>query len=803
MFPRHRAWRWLLILCAAVFLWGVVRYAGHELDDTFISFRYARNLVEGHGLVFNPGERVEGYTNLLFVLISAAFIAAGIDPLAGSMVVTALSALAALMAAAALVREVMESSGADLATSRRCAVVTMAVLLTSEGFAYWAVVGMETMLFAALLTVASLLLIVESRNERGHLSGVFLILLALTRPEGAFAAAIALAAALLMERARDGERRWSCRGARRVAVTAVIAGGGVAVLLIWRFIYYGSLLPNTFYAKVTGGAGQLLTGLHYLGGWAIASPAAALALAAPLALLSPKARARIGPGSPLWLLFAIVAALVVNIVAVGGDSMPFFRFFMHVMPIAVVVAVIAGERALNVRPRGPALAALALAASILASAVASHATIQPYRAFVAHRTAVVGAAVGRWFSEALPPGSLMAVNTIGTLPWESGLPTIDMLGLADPVIAHRPVYVASTGWAGHRRGWGAYVMSRRPAAILWYNSAGSADPFYLGDRELAADPWFRFYYRHRVRVLPSLGGEESGVGLAEARGLRSNRIPERYDESGSTEPAAGRVETHGEEARVPPERVRAPGDAAPAAGAAVGDDEEEGSPAPAGDGGAKEGWPGRSPAGSERGPRRPAGGSVIARFPGRPFGYSESGLIVAPELGLTATFAESVISWTEFHEGPITVNWFEPDPRDTGLWPMRQRFAGDVDGFVDAVAALWRRQGTGDRPFDPELRARVEAMCDEAAARVEAGDLDGARRILLEAMHPNERGRSPRLFQYMANVAVMTGDLLVAFPSQKEALRLAPGNRLYTENLKRLLKQEWIDPGSKPGRRAQ
>ena len=41
-------------------------------DDAFISFRYARNLLEGHGLVFNPGERVEGYTNFLWVLELAA-----------------------------------------------------------------------------------------------------------------------------------------------------------------------------------------------------------------------------------------------------------------------------------------------------------------------------------------------------------------------------------------------------------------------------------------------------------------------------------------------------------------------------------------------------------------------------------------------------------------------------------------------------------------------------------------------------------------------------------------------------------
>ena len=53
------------------------------LDDAFISFRYAQNLVEGHGLVFNPGgpgEPVEGYTNFLWVLLMAAGMVVGIEP---------------------------------------------------------------------------------------------------------------------------------------------------------------------------------------------------------------------------------------------------------------------------------------------------------------------------------------------------------------------------------------------------------------------------------------------------------------------------------------------------------------------------------------------------------------------------------------------------------------------------------------------------------------------------------------------------------------------------------------------------
>ena len=50
-------------------------------DDAFISFRYARNLATGHGLVFNPGhEPVEGYSNFLWVLILAGARFVGLSP---------------------------------------------------------------------------------------------------------------------------------------------------------------------------------------------------------------------------------------------------------------------------------------------------------------------------------------------------------------------------------------------------------------------------------------------------------------------------------------------------------------------------------------------------------------------------------------------------------------------------------------------------------------------------------------------------------------------------------------------------
>ncbi|TMD96431.1 MAG: hypothetical protein E6I76_07800, partial [Chloroflexi bacterium] len=67
----------VLVLRLACSLW----FLPFTLDDPYVSFRYASHLASGSGLVFNPGEHVEGYSNLLWTLLLAAVIRAGGDPL--------------------------------------------------------------------------------------------------------------------------------------------------------------------------------------------------------------------------------------------------------------------------------------------------------------------------------------------------------------------------------------------------------------------------------------------------------------------------------------------------------------------------------------------------------------------------------------------------------------------------------------------------------------------------------------------------------------------------------------------------
>ena len=71
---------WVALALLGLCLAGHALHYDYVVDDAFISFRYAQNFLQGHGLVYNPGERVEGYTNFLWVLLVALGMVAGADP---------------------------------------------------------------------------------------------------------------------------------------------------------------------------------------------------------------------------------------------------------------------------------------------------------------------------------------------------------------------------------------------------------------------------------------------------------------------------------------------------------------------------------------------------------------------------------------------------------------------------------------------------------------------------------------------------------------------------------------------------
>ena len=170
--------------------------SGAGIDDAYISFRYAENLSQGHGLVFNVGERVEGYSNLLWILILAPFARRDLTPVAEILGLgCCISTL--LLAVWGLRRVLRVQSGA--------AAAFVALLLASSGyFAAWSVAGMESGLHALLLLAAWLRGAIEFQAEKPKrpLSALLFGALAMTRPEGALVALAAVIVHLIASRGR-------------------------------------------------------------------------------------------------------------------------------------------------------------------------------------------------------------------------------------------------------------------------------------------------------------------------------------------------------------------------------------------------------------------------------------------------------------------------------------------------------------------------------------------------------------------------------------------------------------------------
>ncbi len=114
-------------------------------------------------------------------------------------------------------------------------------------------------------------------------------------------------------------------------------------------------------------------------------------------------------------------------------------------------------------------------------------------------------AAGRWLGESFPDSTLIATGNAGVIPFESGLPCIDMHGLCDRTIASRPLSNMGEGLPGHEKGDGLYVLSRRPDIILFMRSRFSEEPateeniavnlFGVSEFELWNNPVFHRNYR--------------------------------------------------------------------------------------------------------------------------------------------------------------------------------------------------------------------------------------------------------------------------------------------------------------------
>jgi hypothetical protein len=479
----------VLIIVLGVLLWHNLSIRPWMLDDAFISFRYAENFAAGHGLVFNPGERVEGYTTFLWVFIL------GVGRLIGLNVVSLAKILGAVFSLATVLL-LLFAHRFSRQIPMRASLLAALFLGTCGIFTPWLSSGMEVSLFTFLLLFSFLYHFSLSEMEApsalklGFL-GFVLAMTALTRPEGLLIAGLLLTARLLRVRTRG----WRDFTPSFLAFAAIYLP-----YFAWRLSYYGYLLPNTFYTKVGSSSEQVVRGIMYLRDFL--SPAFLLAAIALIPFLTLRWFRVFRKLSMIPIVLVVYSAYIV---AVGGDIMPAFRFFTPLLPLLCMVAGLALV-SLPGPSRATSVFSLIVAIGVLAYNVHQirHDNYIHYKIKI-DQVAIRGREVGIWLRLNSRSNAVLATNTAGSIPFYSRLKTIDMLGLNDLHIAHRTIAGLGKGRAGHEKGDGAYVLSRRPDYIHLGSSLGSVRPDhdFIGDEEVFALPLFHRLYELKTVLLPS------------------------------------------------------------------------------------------------------------------------------------------------------------------------------------------------------------------------------------------------------------------------------------------------------------
>ncbi len=467
---RHR-WVLFAVVTGLVFVAWLNRFV---LDDAFISFRYALNLAEGNGLVYNSGERVEEYTNFLWTLLMVIPHRFGIDPVPFSWALGLLFFIASLP---------LTYRTAFVGTdSHAAALLAVVILGTNYTYSSFATGGLETQMHACLVLAAFCVVLSIIRQSQSRLPEIILlsVLMAaafLTRMDSAVFLAIACTAAVIHIIRED-----LGLGAKSARLAALIVPAAAMAVpwLVWKLYYYGDIFPNTYCARVASGTSSLRGAAFvlkfywsYWSYWLL--PLVFLLVIYLREILTARNWA-------LQILLAAVVLWTVYVIRVGGCFME-FRLFVPIMPMLAIMIAWLMVR-ISSRAIRAALVLLILCGSIhhaLTFRWDSNLALESIKALAEHLTREhwidMGKALGKWFRG--QGHVVIATAGAGAIEYFSGLPTIDLLGLNDrwvgregPVVSDHP---------GHqRRATLAYLRKRRVTFVIHGVDRETTKPTFPG-----------------------------------------------------------------------------------------------------------------------------------------------------------------------------------------------------------------------------------------------------------------------------------------------------------------------------------
>ncbi len=354
---RERACKFAIVL-ALTATCTLVGYAGFGrphagVDDADIALVYAKHLAQGHGFVYNIGdERVEGFSCFSWVLLAALFFRLSWEPEALLLFFNVAVVTLALTAVVIFIDDHPELS--LLRRHRRPlpslgGLVFLAWVLAVPGYVCWTTLPlMETGLWSALLisTAVVILRSVAAADLRGKdrvALSLLMPLVVLTRPEGIVWALFFVCLTLIVAFLKSSSLGTSMR---HVVAPLVGCFATVAAMTLFRVGYFGYLLPNTYYAKMSPDvAYNLRNGLDYFLEFVLSNvflPLHLLAIAwgiVAMGGLLVRRKASTGPASLRTAHFVVSAIVLLGIgvpIYMGGDHFGSFRFYQPLWPLLIL-----------------------------------------------------------------------------------------------------------------------------------------------------------------------------------------------------------------------------------------------------------------------------------------------------------------------------------------------------------------------------------------------------------------------------------------------------------------------------------
>ena len=424
----------LLVITALVLSWQL-RFMQ---DDAFISFNYAKSLVDGQGLTWF-GDRVEGYTNFVWVLWIALGMKVGVDPVLWSYAGGMLSFAGCVWGVWELARRMFRSYVPAL--------LSVAFFVGNISVLSYATGGLETMLQTFLLLLSVLFTYRITTDE--HVSPGLCASLSVSAAGALMtrldSAVIVMVLALVLA--------WHFRkGKPSLRILLALLLPAATILLTWfawRLSYYGRLLPNTYYAKVGWDERSFENGLLYL--WRFLSwywlwPFILLGL---LGLM----RGRKHIHAFVIPLLLLVLSWSAYIVIVGGDFME-FRFIVPIAPFFfILLAYLLMRHVAGVFVKNAGLVALLSVVLLTAASIEHGRTFREltddktldsihmlsifYGAYPDHDWDRFGK---RMKEDLAGTNAIISTSAVGSVPFYSGLKTVDAIGLCDRNVTDSGAY---------------------------------------------------------------------------------------------------------------------------------------------------------------------------------------------------------------------------------------------------------------------------------------------------------------------------------------------------------------------------